>query len=419
MGSTQSPGPTKPKRERFPALKHRDFSLFWAGNVVSRVGTRMRDVALGWQLWELTHSPVALGLLGAFRVAPIVVFAMIGGVAADALDRRRLMLVSQSFMALSSAMLAFVSFTGHVTPALLYVLVSLSSFATAFDNPARHALVTGLVPEEDLSSALSLGVLGFHASTIVGPALGGLVLGHSSAAVVHLIDAVSFVAVLGSLLVIRPRARLTQAAPVPLRLSAIAPAITFLRRTPVLFWLMMVDFFATFFAGSLELMPIFADRIFHVGPTGLGLLVSAPALGAVLTSIVVASRPPMVRQGAIVLVSVAAYGASIAAFGVIRSFPIALLMLAFSGAADTVSTVIRQVVRQTLTPDELRGRMTALNMIFFMGGPQLGELEAGVLARYTSAGFSVASGGAACLLVALGFALFVPSLRRLQLKERA
>lgn len=386
---------------------------------MSRTGSRMRDVALGWQLWELTHSPVALGLLGAFRVGPILLFAMIGGVTADALDRRRVMIASQTIMAASSAILAIVSFSGHATPALLYALVSLTSLATAFDNPARNALVTGLVPDEDLPSALSLGVLGFQVSTIAGPALGGLVLGVSSAAMVHLVDAISFVAVLGALFMVRPRARKVGSAPVLLRLSAIRPAIDLLRKTPVLFWLMLVDFLATFFAGSLELLPIFADRIFSVGPTGLGLLVSAPAVGAVVTSVIVAARPPIERQGVTVLVSVAAYGAAMAAFGVATSFPLALALLALSGVADTVSTVVRQVVRQTLTPDELRGRMTALNMIFFMGGPQLGELEAGVVARFFGARLAVASGGVACLVVAAAFAALLPNLRRLEARRQA
>lgn len=399
---------------RFPALAHRGFTNFLVGSFVSRVGTRMRDVALGWQIWELTHSPVALGLLGAFRVAPILFFAMVGGVTADALDRRRVMIATQSIMALTSLALGLVSLTGRASPPILYTLVALSATATAFDNPARQALVTGLVPEQDMPNALSLAVFGGQLSTVLGPVFGGFLLGASSAAVVHLVDAFSFAAVLVALAFVRPRPRAPEARPVPLRLSAIRPAIQHLQRTPVLFWLMLVDFLATFFAGSLELLPIFADRVFRVGPEGLGLLVSAPAAAAVLTSALLAARPPIRRQGFGVLASVGAYGAAIAAFGVAPSFPVALFLLALSGAADTVSTVVRQVARQTLTPDELRGRMTALNMIFFMGGPQLGELEAGILARFTSAQVSVVSGGLACVVVAISFALGLPALRELK-----
>jgi MFS family permease len=402
---------------RLPALAHRDFTLFLLGGIVSRIGTRMRDVALGWQIWELTHSPVALGLLGAFRVAPILFFALVGGVTADALDRRRVMIATQSIMALTSLALGIVSLTGRATPALLYTLVALSATATAFDNPARQSLVTGLVPEEDMPNALSVAVFGGQLSTVLGPVFGGFLLGASSAGVVHLVDAVSFSSVLGALVFVRPRPRASRASPVPLRLSAIEPAFAHLRSTPVLFWLMLVDFLATFFAGSLELLPIFADRIFSVGPEGLGLLVSAPAAAAVLTSLLLAARRPIRRQGWGVLASVAAYGAAIAAFGLSTSFPVALGLLALSGAADTVSTVVRQVARQTLTPDELRGRMTALNMIFFMGGPQLGELEAGIVARFFSARVAVVSGGVACVLVAVLFAAFSPALRRLEPKS--
>jgi MFS family permease len=409
---------TDARPPRYPALRHRGFVLFWGGGIVSRVGTQMRDVALAWQIYELTRSPLALGLPGLFRVTPLLLLALGGGVAADALDRRRVMLVTQSVLALTSALLAFVTLTGQATPALLYALIALAAATTAFDNPARQALVVNLLPEEDLPNGLALQVLGYQVSTVAGPAIGGLLLGATSPGVVYVVDAISFFAVLAALFVVRPRPRAGGSKPVPLRLSALRPAFDLLRSTPVLLWLALVDFLATFFAGSMQLLPIFADQAFRVGPWGYGLLQSAPAVGAVIASVLVSSRPPIRRQGPAVLASVGVYGASIAAFGVCRSFPLALALLAVSGAADTVSTVVRQVARQTLTPDELRGRMNAVNMIFFMGGPQLGEVEAGLVAELWSVRGSVVSGGLACVVVALIFGAAVPALRTLGERAR-
>lgn len=377
------------------------------------MGTQMRDVAMAWQLYLLTRSPVALGLLGAFRVAPIVVLALGGGVVADAVDRRRLMLVTQSILAAVSVALAVLTHRGLASPAWLYGLTAVAAAASAFDGPARQSLVVNLLPTRDVPNGLALGIVGWQTATVVGPALGGLLLGAAPIETIYLVDAVSFAAVLGALVVVRPRAAQTPpAARGDVSLRAALDGLRFLRGKPVLVWLMVVDFLATFFAGSLMLLPIFAEEIFRVGAKGLGLLTSAPAVGALVASAIVSSRRPIRRQGATVLGAVAVYGASIALFGVSPSFPLALALLAVSGAADAVSTVVRQVVRQALTPDELRGRMTAVNMIFFVSGPQLGEVEAGVVAGLTSPRLSVAGGGAACIAVAALVALVAPALRK-------
>ena len=380
----------------------------------------MRDVAIAWQLYVLTGSPLSLGLLGAFRAVPMIAFALWGGALADALDRRRVLLVTQSALTLTSATLAWLAFTGSATPATLYALVAASSVATAFDNPARQSLVVNLLPREDLANGLTLGIFGWQVATVVGPALGGVLLASLGIEAIYLIDTVSFAGVLGALLVVRPRAqeRDERALPKSVSLRAIGEGYRFLRTKPVLVWLMLIDFFATFFAGAMLLMPIYADQILGVGTEGLGVLTSAPAVGSLVASAFLATRAPIVKQGPVVLVAVAIYGVSMAAFGLSTSFVLSLALLAIAGAADTVSTVIRQVVRQTMTPDALRGRMTSINMIFFMGGPQLGEVEAGAVAEATSPPVSVVSGGLACVLVAVLAALFVPALRSLREEER-
>lgn len=413
-------------RTRLPALQHRDFAIFWAAHVVSRIGTQMRELALAWHLYTLTRSPLALGLLGAFRVAPIVALALGGGVMADAFDRRRLMLVTHSIFLLAAATLAWITTAGRATPWLLYGMVALSAAAAAFDNPARQALTVNLLPERDLSNGLTLSIMGWQIATVVGRALGGILLGFASIEVIYAIDAASFLAVIGALTVVRPRfglaangaAKAAGVAGVSLR--AVAEAIGFLRKKPVLVWLMVADFTATFFAGALEQLPIFAEEIFKVGTEGLGLLTAAPAIGALAASAWMSSRPPVRRYGVTVLGALVAYGVCVLGFGLTSYFPLALALLAGSGAADTVSTVVRQVVRQTLTPDALRGRMSGINMMFFVSGPQLGEVEAGVVAKLTgSVRAAVVSGGLMCILASGLIALLAPGLRRLRREDPA
>jgi MFS family permease len=408
---------------RFSALRNRDFALFWSANVVSRIGTQMRDVALAWHLYLLTRSPLALGLLGAARVVPIVLLGMGGGVVADAFDRRRLMLVTQTVLAATSAVLAALTFSGHARPPWLYGLVAIAAAASAFDAPARQALNVNLLPEEDLSNGLTLGIAGFQVATVVGPAVGGVLLSATSIGALYAIDAASFLAVLAALAIVRPRASSSEGAgeraPKAAGLGALVHALRFVWRQKVLVWLMVVDFLATFFAGSLLLLPIFASEVFGGRERSLGLLTAAPAVGSLAATLWLGWRAPIRRAGPVFLGAVAIYGLAVAGFGVARSLPLGLALLALSGAADAVSTVVRQVARHTLTPDELRGRMVGINMIFFIGGPQLGEVEAGLVAQWTSARISVVSGGVACVLVALAVAAFVPSLRRVSAAEAA
>ena len=399
-----------PAGVRFSALRSRDFRLLLAGQAVSLTGSQMQQVAVVWQLYLLSGSPLALGMLGLFRIVPILVFALGGGVVADALDRRRLMLVTQTVLALVSVFLAALAHTGRTTPAAIYALAFVAGAATAFDNPARQALVPRLVDREQLPNALSLYATVWQVATIAGPALGGAMLAWSGPAAIYVIDVVSFDAVVGALLAMEHRHVGLGASQISAK--AALEGLRFIRRTPLIWSTMLIDFAATFFAGSMLLLPIFADQLLHVGTQGLGLLYSAQPVGAALAGAVLSTLHPPRRRGAAVLWAVGIYGAAIAVFGISPWFWLSFLMLAVSGAADTVSMVIRQTVRQVLTPDELRGRMSSVNMIFFMGGPQLGEVEAGVVAKLLGVRASVASGGLLCVLTAAAVAVWVPMLRR-------
>jgi MFS family permease len=394
-------------------LRRPDFFKLWSGLAVSQVGSQVTQVAVAYQVYLLTHSALSLGLIGLFRFLPITIAAFVAGPLADARDRRKLMLVTQSTLLINSAAMAMLSYQGRVTPTVIYAFVALSGLGFAFDGPARHSLVPSLVPAGELPNALSLNITVFQLATVIGPGLAGILLRYGGPALAYTVDTVSFLGLLIALLRMEYRAPLV-AKPLKISLSAFRDGLRFVAGSPEILWLMLLDFVATFFAGSLLLLPVFADQIFHVGVRGLGLLYAAPAVGAVLAALSMAALPAVEREGPVVLGSVAVYGAAVAFFGLSRSFPLAFLFLALSGAADTVSMVVRNTVRQLRTPDSLRGRMTSLNQLFFVGGPQLGEVEAGVVARLTTPALSVVSGGLACILATLVVGLSVPRLRRLR-----
>jgi MFS family permease len=384
----------------YPALRHRDFTLLWIGQLLSFSGSRMQTAAILWHV-SLLAAPgrkgIALGLVGAAQVVPIIAFAMLSGVVADALDRRKVMLVTQSVMAVLAAILAVLTFGGLRTVWPIYVLSALSSAAGSFDSPARQALIPNLVPREHLSSAISLNTLMFQIASVAGPTLAGLVIATAGIAWVYAFNAASFLLVIVVLLMMRYRQAAATAAS-RITWSAAKEGLRFVFAHPIVCSTMLLDFIATFFASATALLPIFAQDILHVGARGYGWLYAAPSIGAVVAGVITAHTIDRIdRRGAVLLWSVAAYGAATVVFGLSVSFWLTLLCLAGVGAADTVSTVIRNIIRQLETPDELRGRMTGVNMMFFMGGPQLGELEAGLVAQFVGATFSVVSGGIGCL----------------------
>ncbi len=412
----------------YEALRHRDFRHLWLAQLLSQTGSQMQVVAINWHVYLLTKSPLALGFVGLTRVLPIVAFSLWGGVLADRADRRRVMLASQSSMTAVSVVLAAFAFLRRDSVAVLYVLNAVQAAATSFDNPARQALVPRLVPLANLAGALALNVTMFQAATIAGPALAGAVLagasalpafaGTSAVGLIYALNAVSFLFVLGALLAMRtPTAPEIGDQPQEPPLRALRSGLRFVFTTPLMVSTMALDFVATFFSGAMSLLPIVADQVLHVGPSGYGWLAAAPATGALLGSLYTSIRPLPRRQGVALLWAVAAYGVATIVYGLSRSYLLTFLALAGTGLADVISTVIRQTLRQLITPDALRGRMTAVNMIFFMGGPQLGELEAGLVASwFVPVAFgvtvSIVSGGIVTIATAAVVAAALPIVRR-------
>jgi MFS family permease len=383
------------KRSSFAALKHRDFRLLWLGQIVSVTGSQMQSVAINWHVYLLTKSAFALGLVGLFRGAPIIVCSLIGGVVADAVNRKRLMIATQSVMLVTAGLLAVATIAGLKSVWPIYILSAIASAAIAFDIPARQSLMPSLVPPADFPNAVSLGIVVLNVATIGGPALAGFILAESGPAIIYALNAASFLAVIAALIVMKVSGspELKGGRREALSLTALKEGLRFVWRTPIIVQTMTLDFAATFFASATLLLPIFAHERLHVDARGYGFLAAAPAIGSVVTALVMARIGSFRNQGRLVVASVAVFGLATAAFGMSTVFWLSLLMLGVTGAADTVSTVLRQTIRQLVTPDYIRGRMTAINQMFFMGGPQLGELEAGALAALIGAPLSVVVGG--------------------------
>ena len=407
------------RKPAFAALRHRDFRLLWLGLIVSVTGSQMQTVAINWHVYLLTRSAVALGLVGLFRGVPVILCSLIGGVVADAVNRRRLLIVTQTVMLVSAGLLTATTLAGIKSVWPIYLLSALASAATAFDIPARQALMPALVPLEDFPNAVSLTMIVFNVATISGPAIAGVLLASSGPALIYGINAISFVAVIVALLAMRTSGspELQSDRRQALSFAALKEGLKFVWRTPIMVQTMTLDFVATFFASATLLLPIFAREYLHVGPHGYGLLAAGPALGSVITAFFKARLGTFQRQGRLVVWSVAVYGVATAAFGVSRVFWFSFLMLALTGAADTVSTVLRQTIRQLVTPNYLRGRMTSINMMFFMGGPQLGELEAGLLAALIGAPLSVVVGGLGSTVAAGLAALKSKSLMKFEISN--
>ena len=412
-----------------PALRFRDFRIFWLGLFVSVIGSQMQLIAINWHLYELLRGQtfnvqlfgrtielgaeaLGLGTLGLVRVIPIVLFALFGGILADTRNRRSLLLFTEGFDVIIAAILAVLTLTGKTTVLHIYLITGALAAMNALEGPSRQSLIPHLVPREHFSNAVSVQTLMFTTASIVGPALAGLIVGYANVGYVYAINAVSFVAVVVSLLLMRYRGQVA-AATTGLGLNALFDGLRFVFRTPIISSTMLLDFIATLFSSARTMLPIVASDILGVGAVGYGWLATADSMGAVIAGSALATRGEQLRrQGPLLLVCVVIYGAATAFFGLSTTFAVSFLMLMLVGAADAISTVIRGTVRQLSTPDALRGRMTSVNMMFFMGGPQLGELEAGLVAAAFGVPFAIVSGGIATVLLTALVAWKFPILRR-------
>ncbi len=412
---------------RMAALRYRDFRFLWFGEMVSTTGSQMHLFAINWHIFQLLRGQsftisvfgsdivmgseaFGLGMLGLVRVIPIVLFALLGGVLADALDRRRVMIWTRVISALIAAVLTYLTLADQIDVNTIYLLTALGAAATALDSPARQSIVANLVKPRHLTNAISLNTLIFQIATICGPALAGLLVAQFNIGLVYGINTATFVVAIIAIGLIRHRGKIKTATSIGWR--ALIDGIRFTFGTRIIMGTMLLDFFATLFASARTMLPIVAGDILGVGAAGYGLLATAQPIGALLVGLIMSLRSQMKRQGLILLLSVGVYGLATAIFGISTSFALSYFLFALTGAGDTVSMVIRGTIRQLMTPDELRGRMVSVNMMFFMGGPQLGELEAGLVASLFGAPFAIFSGGLATVLLTAWVAWRYPPIRR-------
>ncbi len=384
-----------------PALKHRQFTLIWAGLIISMIGSQMQQWALFWHISELSRDPIAVSVVGGVRFVAVLCFSLVGGLVADRYNRRLILFITQSILTLSALSLGLLTFLGVIRLWHIYVITAIQASASAFDLPARQSLVPNLVPRDDLPNAFSLQAIAFNTGAIAGPALSGVVIAYWGLAYAYLINAISFLAVIAALILMGHVVHEQAAARRGIRaaLADIRDGVQFIRSQPLILSSMILDFFATFFASANTLLPYFTQYVLHVGEIAYGWLAAAGSIGAVVVGLVVSQFSQIRRQGQLLIGAVVVFGLATALFGLSRVYVIIFFALILVGAADSLSTIIRNTIRNMNTPDALRGRMTGVNQIFFMGGPQLGEIEAGAVAQGFGVPFAIVSGGLGTILI--------------------
>lgn len=362
-------------------------------------------------MYELTNSPFSLGLIGLVTFIPLLCFSLLGGITADRFSRKNVMIVSQFINFVSAIFLTVTTQLGIISPLFIYLAIAIHASVLSFDLPSRQSLLPSLVPSSHFVNAVSLATLIRQIAIVIGPAIAGFIIELYGVHGVYSFNAIAFLFSALSLLLVTAGGK-AEKSEVTFSISSIVEGIRFVKSKPMIYSTMLLDFFATFFSAATVLLPIFAKDILGTGPKGLGILYAAPSVGAIIAGVSLSAFGNIGKQGKILIAAVLLYGAATIAFGLSTSFVLALLFLALVGAGDMVSTVIRNTIRQLLTPDYLRGRMVSINMIFFAGGPQLGEAEAGFAAALIGAPASVVVGGIATIVLTAAVALRVPKLWR-------
>jgi MFS family permease len=406
-----------PSHDPYASLRIGNFRWFIGSLLAMTMATQLQAVVVAWQIYELTHDPLSLGLIGLAEAVPFIGIALFAGHVADRINRLRISLLSlAALLVCSLSLLAFtlqpgIISTGRVWP--IYAVIFVSGIARSFLQPARSALGAELVPRELYPNAVTWRSSAWQLAEVVGPAIGGLVYGFGSARAAYAVDASLMAVGVLSLARLRHEPRRDRVLTESFA-DSLSTGVRFVRGQPIILGALTLDLFSVLFGGAVALLPVFAAEILFVGPEGLGVLRAAPAMGAVLMSLAMAHRPPLRRAGRTLLVSVTLFGLTMIGFGLSRNFLLSTILLALSGMADTVSVVVRSTLLQVLTPDHLLGRVAAVNAIFIGSSNEIGAFESGTAAKLLGTVPSVVLGGFATLLVVAITALKVPKLRRLR-----
>lgn len=396
----------------YAALRVRDYRFYAAGSILGTVGGQAQGVAVGWELYNRTHSAMALGYVGLVQFLPALLLVLPAGHLADRFDRRAIIMATTAVSALSSLGLAALSLS-HGPILWMYALLFLSSCLGTLGNPSRRALMPSIVPEEVFANAVTWNSTGMQLASIAGPALGGLLIAAThgaaaafAAAVVSACINLTFTA----LLHIRQQVRAAE----PVTIQTVLAGAHFVFSTRIILAAITMDMFAVLLGGATTLLPVYAKDILRVGPDRLGLLMAAQSAGALVMAVSLAHSKPMKRAGRTLLWSVAGFGMATVVFGFSQSFWLSWAMLFCTGACDNISVVVRHTLVQLRTPDALRGRVSAVNSLFIGTSNQLGGFESGLVASLFSPVVSVVAGGIGTILVVLGVAAKWPELRELK-----
>lgn len=402
-------------RSPYAALRHRDYLLYTLARNIAVIGLRMTAVGVGWQLYTRTRDPLTLGYVGLVQFLPVLLLAIPAGHAADRFNRKTIVQISQVVMILAALGLAAVSGL-HAPIPLVYLCLLVASLASGFSGPARSAMLPHLVPAEDYEPAIRWSSGMFQVASMLGPALGGLVIGasHGSATPVYLLDAlcgiIAFLLTAATVLRFGSAPNRTE----PMTLESLTAGLRFVWPTRIILATITLDLFAVLLGGAVTLLPIYATDILKVGPSGLGWLEAAPSAGALCMAAALTHLPPLRRPGVAMLWAVAGFGAATIVFGLSSSFELSLAVLFLAGALDNISVVVRSTLVQVLTPNEMLGRVSAVNNVFISTSNQLGGFESGLVARLFGPVFSVVSGGIGTLLVVAGVGLRWPEVTRFE-----
>lgn len=398
------------EHDSYAALRLSSFRRYLIGNVISVLGVQMQTIAVGWEIYEKTGSALKLGYVGLAQFLPLVALALPAGHVADNFNRKRILIAAQTVMLMTSLAIGINSFR-HGPIWIIYACLLMNGVARAFQNPARSSLMPQIVPRQIFSNAVSWHSGGFELASMSGPALGGLLIAiFKGASLVYFLNAFAALTFLLLLAGIKYERKTTERA--PLTFESLLAGFRFVRQSEVVLGAMTLDMFAVLLGGATMLLPIFAKDILHVGPNGLGVLRAAPSIGAFTMALAIAHRPPIKKAGRALLLTVIGFGVATIIFGYSTNFWLSLAMLLFTGMFDAVSVVIRHTLVQILTPDEMRGRVSAINGLFIGTSNELGGFESGLVAGLFGPVVSVVAGGFGTLAVVLMVALLWPKLRR-------
>lgn len=358
--------------------------------------------AIYWHLRTLSNQPMVISGIGLVRFLPVILLSLVAGVAADRFNRRKLAIITQIALGVVAFVLGLNTSLGKASIWMLFGMMAVQSVAVAFDVPARQALIPSLVPREDLANAYSLNSIASKVGGILGPGISGVVIAFLGLHWAYWLNAISYLAVIVALIAMGNVGSVGEKRSLEWRetFRAIGDGIEFIKNSPIIFSVMILDFFGTFFSSANTLLPFVAMDILHVGPIQYGWLSASQSIGTLMVGLYLSQKRNLHRQGMLISISVMGFGLATVLFGLSTSFWLTMLALILIGVFDGLSSIIRNTVRQILTPDEMRGRMMSITQIFFKGGPQLGEMESGLVAQLLGVPFAIISGGIGCVVAA-------------------